>query len=58
MELIHSIANATTLTQLDFRDNPMFTSGFEETIQEMHSFDTLNGTSMHKPGTKYYTEID
>ena len=45
------------LTELDFRENPMFTETFENGLQKVHCFDYLNNKIMTKAGAKYYQKI-
>lgn len=53
-ELLSALAETEYLTELDFRNNPMFTENFEEALQKVHGFDFLNGRPMTKAGAKYY----
>jgi Leucine-rich repeat (LRR) protein len=57
MELIGAIIEASSLTELDFRGNPMFSESFECNLQRIHSFDFLNAKVMSRAGSKYYDEV-
>lgn len=57
MELLSAISESQYLTELDFRENPMFTESFEAAIQKIHCFDFLNSKSMTKAGAKYYRQV-
>lgn len=52
------MAETEYLTELDFRNNPMYTESFEKGIQKVHCLDFLNGKPMTKAGAKYYDKID
>jgi hypothetical protein len=56
--LLHSIAGMESLVELDFRDNPMYSVSFEDTISKLHNFDSVNGKALTTPGNKYRDKID
>ena len=56
--LLESLAETEYLTELNFKNNPMFTETFEKGIQKVHGFDFLNEKPMSKAGAKYYEKID
>jgi hypothetical protein len=54
---VHSaLAETNYLTEIDFRDNPIYNLTFEAGLQRIHSFDFVNGKVMTKAGSKYYNQ--
>ena len=52
-EVIQSISEADSISEIDFRGNPMETSEFCTTLFELFGFDVINGEVFGQPGTRY-----
>lgn len=53
-EIISSLAGCDYLIEINFLNNPMYTTQFEQTLFQLYNFDRINGKDFSKkPGTKY-----
>lgn len=41
------------LVEIDYRNNPMESPQFQETLFKIYKFDRINGKTFSKPGSRY-----
>ena len=41
------------LVEIDYRENPMETPDFQETLFKIYRFDRINGKTFSQPGSRY-----